>query len=63
MMHLKINIYKVSPFNVICFFCREIQAATGEWIHDYLNRGLNFQPDICDWQLPQKARPFYVHDQ
>jgi len=21
-------------------FFREIQAATGEWIHDYLNRGL-----------------------
>ena len=23
------------------FYFREIQAATGEWIHDYLNRGLN----------------------
>ena len=23
------------------FFCREIQMATGEWIHDYLNRNGN----------------------
>lgn len=27
-------------FNDFSFiFCREIQMATGEWIHDYLNRG------------------------
>jgi hypothetical protein len=34
---LKIN--KSNNDTIILFFCREIQMATGEWIHDYLNRG------------------------